>query len=124
MGRFCKNCGNKLDENSKFCTKCGYKTVITPNVISNNNTVNILDDKIKSRNKTIAIIGFVCSLSGIIIFGILLGIIAVSLGITALKNTKIFKIDEGKGFAIASIVIGCLDVVLVIVGLLLQILIN
>jgi hypothetical protein len=34
---FCKNCGNKIDDNSKFCSKCG-------NVTSNNKVSTIVSD--------------------------------------------------------------------------------
>lgn len=34
---FCKNCGNKLNDNDKFCVKCGIKVENEKNTIINNN---------------------------------------------------------------------------------------
>ena len=41
---FCKNCGNKLNDNDKFCIKCGNE--VQTNIISNNNLPQIKYNKI------------------------------------------------------------------------------
>ena len=44
MSNFCKNCGNKLNDNIKFCTNCGEEIIVT----TENNTKS-LDSAYKSK---------------------------------------------------------------------------
>lgn len=44
---FCKNCGNKIEENSKFCGGCGKKTTIEVNSVLEKNKDNESNDFIE-----------------------------------------------------------------------------
>lgn len=141
MEKFCKYCGEKLNEGDKFCQKCGSKTEeikeieevakvenIEKNTIPTNNNVNSNTntntnnnvqnndvDSVKGTNPS-AIAGFVCSLVGLLIFGVIMGIIAICLGITAKKHIEVFKNEKGGGLATAAVIIGIIDVVFSIIG--------
>lgn len=45
---YCKNCGEKLDDNAKFCAKCGNKC-------NENNLINNVLEKLKKIDKKILI---------------------------------------------------------------------
>ena len=76
--KYCSNCGNKIDQNSKYCTNCGSKIVINtyqsniPNgtfkkVNNNYETTNNVVNKKRSLTKSRVII--------LIIFFIVLSIL-------------------------------------------------
>jgi hypothetical protein len=65
----------------------------------------------------LAIGGFVCSLLGLLCFGPLFGIIAIILGGIALSGMNRVGNPKGKGLAIAALIIGVLDIVFGIVGI-------
>lgn len=44
---YCKNCGNKLNDNDRFCIKCGNE--VQTNIISNNNLTQIKYNKLLSN---------------------------------------------------------------------------
>lgn len=128
MGKFCKYCGSELNEGSKFCQKCGakieeivenndpIKTVgneSNNNTINNNATNNIKNDDVNGENKTnpAAVASLVCSLVGLIIAGLPLGIVAICLSVAAKKHIKVFPNEKGSGMATAGLVIGIIDVV-------------
>jgi hypothetical protein len=75
--------------------------------------------KIKSHQKVagssmngMAIAGFVCSMVGLILFGIILGLLAIILSAIGLHRINQDPINwDGKGLAIAGIIIGILDIV-------------
>ncbi len=128
MEKFCKYCGSKVNEEDKFCQKCGAKieenTTSTNNEIQNNNIQNsnvnnnTQNDAVNGKNGTnpSAIGGFVCSLVGLLIFGVIMGTIAICLGVTAKKHMEVFKNEKGGGLATAAIIIGIIDVVFSIIG--------
>lgn len=129
MSRTCKYCGNTLGENDNFCQKCGAvadsvednKAGMAAQANENiNNTVNNTNNyqqqasssnAYDGRTSGMAIGGFVCSLIGFFVMGVVLGIIAISLGAAALNHMKTFPNEKGKGLAIASIVIGIIDII-------------
>ena len=60
---FCKNCGNKLNENAKFCPKCGAKTTLSENnaEVSSSQSVNGQEDDKSNSScvmKTLKIAGY------------------------------------------------------------------
>lgn len=124
MEKVCKKCGNKLNEEDKFCQQCG-SNVEESNITSNNNVQsdNNQNDAVntKSGYNPSAIGGFVCSLVGLIIFGIVMGIIAISLGIAAKQHFKVFTNEKGEGLAIAAIIIGCIDIVFPIISIIINV---
>lgn len=108
MNNFCTNCGNKLEENEKVCKSCGK-------MLENNNNINFnANSNVSTSSKTngFAIAGFVISLVSILCCGFssILGLIFSIIGlVNANKGNK-----EGKGLAIAGIVISSILLVLLI----------
>lgn len=117
MEKFCKKCGNKLSSECKFCTRCGESTEDNLTSYSNVND-NQQNDYINSHNSTspTAIASFVCSLVGLFLWGVLLGISAICLGLSAKNHMKVFKNEKGEGLATAGIIIGIIDIVFAIIG--------
>lgn len=130
MSKTCKYCGNVLEDGDNFCQKCGavadsvqdsnpgMSAQANANVTNNfnqqqNTTVN---NTYAGKTSGIAIGGFVCSLIGFWVFGVVLGIVAISLGAAALNHMKTFPEEKGKGLAIAAIVIGIIDIIGAILG--------
>lgn len=133
MSKFCQYCGGEVNAGDRFCQKCGAKieesasTVETTNTVEipvQNNTQNFNQtNNVNAMTKTngAAIGGFVCSIVGLIIFGIVMGILAVCLGITARRHIAVFKNEKGAGLATAAIVIGIIDIVFPILFMLIGI---
>ena len=130
MGKYCMHCGAMLNEGEKFCSSCGASTedaeTITDNVVNttqnNNVNNNISNDPIEGKTGTnpLAIASFVCSLVGLIFAGIWMGIIAISFSVTAKRQLKIYKNQKGAGLATAGLVLGILDLVFTILGLIIK----
>ena len=128
MGKFCKYCGSELNEGSKFCQKCGakieeiienndpIKTVengLNNNPVNNNQTNENKRDDVNGETKTnpAAVASVVCSLVGLIIAGLPLGIVAICLSVAAKIHIKVIPNEKGSGMATAGLVIGIIDVV-------------
>lgn len=106
MSKFCVNCGNELPDNASQCAKCGNP--VAPNTIVNQTVIN---NKPKASNGC-AVAGFVISLVSLLCCGTT-STIGLILSIIGLVNSK--KCDgEGKGLAIAGIIISCIFVILFI----------
>lgn len=134
MEKYCKNCGAKLDEGENFCSNCGAKVEEelnnTTEIAENNENIN--DKKIPTDNiqtntnnapvKTsgFAIASFVCSIGGILIAGIILGTLGICFSITAKERIKTFSNEKGEGLATAGLIIGIIDIVFVVIGLILK----
>lgn len=117
MEKFCKKCGNKLSSECKFCTRCGEST--QENITSTTNiNSNVQNDYMNSHNGTspTAIASLVCSLVGLFLWGVILGIVGICLGLSAKNHIKIFKNEKGEGLATAGIIIGIVDIVFAIIG--------
>lgn len=111
MEKTCKACGKVINEGDKFCQACGAK--IENEVVQEtveNNVQNNTSNK-KETTNGLAIAGFVCSLVGLFILGIWLGILAICFGVSAKKHIKLFENEKGNGLATAAIVIGIIDIV-------------
>ena len=65
MGKFCSNCGNKIDENADVCVKCG---------------VFVKDVKIKNKvpGRGLGIAGMVVGIVGIY-YALIIGLVSLSL---------------------------------------------
>lgn len=133
MGKFCKNCGNPMDDATKFCPKCGtnnetqqnyggqpnygtqpnYGVQPNPGVQTNYNTQGTTTSNDRRMNSA-AIGSFVCSLIGLLIMTIPLGITAIISGIGGINRKKYFPNETGYGFAIAGIIIGIIEVCIMI----------
>ncbi|MBR2704740.1 MAG: DUF4190 domain-containing protein [Clostridia bacterium] len=130
MSRTCKYCGNVLEDGDNFCQKCGAvadsvqdnepgmsaqaNANVTNNFNQQQNTAN--SQAYAGKTSGIAIGGFVCSIVGLFVAGVILGIIAISLGAAALNHMKTFTEEKGKGLATAAIAIGVFDIIGAIVG--------
>ncbi|MBO5349149.1 MAG: DUF4190 domain-containing protein [Clostridia bacterium] len=135
MGKFCKYCGNKLSGNDKFCQNCGasvekevqavnndLENNTQNNNINNNMQNNDVNNQVKTNSSAIG--SLVCSLIGIFIAGVAMGVVAISLGVAAKKHIKIFQNEKGEGLATAGIVIGIIDIVFVYIGRIINALIS
>ena len=55
---YCKNCGNKIEENTRYCTRCGY----------DNNKINNIYNENDKASVGLNIVGFIWPLIGLILF--------------------------------------------------------
>lgn len=129
MGKNCKFCGKIINEGDKFCQGCGAKIeneVVQSTVnnnIYNNTTVNPQYNQTNNnagKTNPSAIVGFVSSLIGLFLAGIIMGVLAICLGVSAKKHIAIFENEKGEGLAIAAIVIGIIDIVGAILAIILK----
>lgn len=51
---YCKNCGNKLEEGSKFCSNCGYSVEV-----DNNNNMNLKENIMDINEKKLKLEKFI-----------------------------------------------------------------
>lgn len=111
MGKFCTNCGNKLDDNADVCVNCGV--LVNKSVIVNNST-----DYEKNANT-----GFVLGLISIIAWFIpLFGYPVTICGIV--NSAKGLKAEEGKSKAVIGLVLSILFLVVTLINSILGALIN
>ena len=118
MSKYCIYCGKELSDNTKYCANCGKNTE-SNNITENNQNVNTANQG-EAKTNGQAIASFVLSIVGLFIFGLICGILALSMGVTSLKHIKAFPNEKGKGLAIAGIVIGSIDCVFVLLGTILN----
>ncbi len=107
MAKFCSECGKELEENSKVCKNCGKQ-------IEEN--INSVDKRAVTTTKSangFAIAGFVLSLVSLLCCGTtsLLGLIFSIIGLVNANKNQ----GEGKGLAIAGIIISAILLILLIV---------
>ena len=127
----CNYCGGTIKGNEKFCTSCGAEVAPSPNQMNQQQPVQ-QDQKIGFNGQSVtnnaavgkttgtAIAALVCSLVGLLILPLPMGILGISFGATALNHIKTFPNDKGKGMAIAGIVIGIIDIVWVVLTIVLK----
>ena len=94
---FCKNCGKDIDDNAVVCPNCG---VATDNMAKST--------PVPTQKNTIALVGFIFSF-----FGGLIGLICSIMGLVNSKKPE--YAGDGKGLAIAGIIISCLEFVVIII---------
>lgn len=122
MGKFCTNCGSKLNGNEKFCINCGQEVTNSNNNENIGNEGNVvtysisdsskLNETTKSSCTSRANTAFILSLVGLFLAGIVMGIIGISMGASAKSEMESFGIEEGKKKAKAAIIIGIFDIVI------------
>lgn len=114
MAKFCSNCGSEMNENEEVCPNCGQGPANSET--EKNTVVENEANTGKAKVNPSAIGGLVCSIIGLFIMGIYMGVIAICLGAAGLKHIKAFENEKGKGIAIAAIAIGIFDVVFSVIG--------
>ena len=108
MAKYCTKCGNSLEDNAAFCTKCGspqgyvnynknYNNYNQGNYSYNNQQVN--------RTNGYALAGFILSF-----FFFMIALIFSIIGYSQSKKMN----GEGKGLAIAGIIICSVRIAIVI----------
>lgn len=122
MGKFCTNCGSKLNGNEKFCINCGQEVTNSnsnENIGNESNVVTYsisdsskLNGTTKSSCTSRANTAFILSLVGFFVAGIVMGIIGISMGASAKSEMESLGIEEGKKKAKAAIIIGIFDIVI------------
>ena len=120
MSKFCTNCGTKLEEGVKFCTSCGKAVdgeVQNNNVqpVNNNNNNNVrVNNGAQNPKNGLAIAGFVVSLVSSLLCCGMFNMVGLVLSIVGLVKAKDYN-GDGKGLAIAGIVICAVVMVLGII---------
>lgn len=71
------------------------------------------------KQNSMALASFIIALVGLIVAGLPCGIVAVILGIVGLVKFDATK-EKGKGFAIAGLVVGVIDVIAVVLNIIIQ----
>ena len=115
---YCKNCGYKNTDDAKFCESCGSKLISENGVIEQTETTysNSQPIEIKEERKYSgkAITGFVLSLVGMVFAGLICGVLG-----TIFSSISLVEIPKkqfnGKGLAIAGLVVSIVDIVLMII---------
>ena len=133
MEKYCRNCGNKMSEVDRFCPNCGTDSQVEAAPVQNNNVQqnynaqpnnnvqqnynaqpNYNGQVAPKKTNGLAVASFVCSMVGIVIFGIVMGILAICFGAAGLNRAKTFPQEGGRGLAIAGIVVGIIEVIIMI----------
>lgn len=115
MDKFCRNCGNKMSEADRFCPNCGTDSQVGAAPVQNYNAQpNYNTQAAPRKTNGFAIASFVCSMVGIVVFGIIMGILAICFGAAGLNRIKVFPQEGGKGLAIAGIIVGIIEVIIMI----------
>lgn len=97
MAKFCTNCGAELTDEQDICVKCGK-------MVKKSNSSN-------ENKNTMAVTGFVIAIVSLFLnFGGLVGLAATICSGIGLSKTKEFD-GNGKGLAIAGLIIGILSII-------------
>ncbi len=87
-----EKCGEKLTPNAQFCSKCGH------NMRTYNND---------SKTNPLALTGFICSIVGLIVLPLILGIVSIVLGIIVKSQDNINA--KSRKQSTVAIVLGVID---------------
>ena len=113
--KYCHNCGKylleeengyKLDENARFCNKCGNRCD-QQNFNDYNNQERYEENE--GKDSTVALIGLICSIVGLFVVPLLLGIASIVLGIIGKCQSDIS--EKSNKQATAAIVLGVIDAI-------------
>ena len=114
MPKFCSSCGKELEENATTCSGCG-KTIVESKENTTTGTVQVNQTIVTPKHTTngMAIAGFVISLVSLLCCGStsFLGLIFSIVGLVSAKNYD----GDGKGLAIAGIILSSLFVILFVI---------
>ena len=96
---FCKNCGKEIDDNAAVCPNCG---VATENMTKNTAPV-------PAQKNSMALASFILALLGFNLVSLILSIVGLS------YSKKPEYAGDGKGFAIAGIIISSIYLAIFII---------
>lgn len=105
---FCKNCGKEISDKAIVCVNCGVAvTPLTPTVTPDQPADG------KKKFNVCALLGFIFSLVGIVVdtslmfteVSLLYGFTIAGFVLSIIGTVKAKKLENGKGFGIAGIVI-------------------
>ena len=105
MGKYCRNCGAQLKSDYKACAKCG---------------TFVEEKKNYDENNYFSISGFILSIVSSVLCCGIFNLISLSLCIAGLITSNTYK--NGKGFAIAGIIISILPMIMLLITVILIIL--
>ena len=116
MSKFCSNCGAEVSDGFAFCEKCGTPVQAPENQAPSYNAPQYAPSA-KQDSNGMAIGGFVCSLVGFLCCQLVtpVGLILSIIGLSKAKQMN----GNGKGLAIAGIIIGAIGVVVFILTIIL-----
>ena len=125
MAKFCTQCGSALEEGSVVCPNCGNKirsaeeNVVTAEPVVNQNVSYDNNNGTVKNSNTFALVGFILSLVNILCCGAfsIFGLVFSIIGLVESKKQD----GNGKGMAIAGIIISSIFVVLSILSMFLGI---
>ena len=114
MAKFCKNCGSEIKEGSLYCEKCGSPVDSAPVV---NQALTTYPSQptyqgVPNKTNSLAIAGFIVSLVSLVCCTPA-AVISLILSIIGLNESKKCA-NEGKGLAIAGIVISAIALLFLI----------
>ena len=114
MAKFCTSCGQELIEGAKACGNCGAKVEGTVTVKatpeSGTTTVNV-NAVNNGPTNGLAVAGFVVSLVSTFLCCGVFNLVSLILSIVGLAQAKNYN-GNGKGLAIAGIIISCIFMIL------------
>ena len=114
MAKFCTSCGQELIEGAKACGNCGAKVEETVTVKatpeSGTTTVNV-NAVNNGPTNGLAVAGFVVSLVSTFLCCGVFNLVSLILSIVGLAQAKNYN-GNGKGLAIAGIIISCIFMIL------------
>ncbi len=121
MAKFCTQCGSALEEGSVVCPNCGNKirsaeeNVVTAEPVVNQNVSYDNNNGTVKKSNTFALVGFILSLVNILCCGAfsIFGLVFSIIGLVESKKQD----GNGKGMAIAGIIISSIFVVLSILSM-------
>ncbi len=110
---FCKNCGNRLNPGEVFCSKCGARVEDGSSQNSTTEGYPVQDSK-AGKNNTMAILSIVFGVLGFFVAGLICGILAICMSVSAKNHIKSFPEEKGENLATIGLIIGIIDVVVIV----------
>ena len=111
MAKFCISCGKELQDADNVCANCGTPVDGAPATVTQNTTVNVAAP---AKTNGLALAGFIVSLVSTILCCGSFNVISLVLSIVGAIKAKDYG-GNGKGFAIAGIVISVIGMIFLII---------
>ena len=111
----CPDCAGLVSRDARACPRCGAPVAVTIELPVT--TIPVVEPPALPSTGTIgksyrgtAVAGFVCSLLGIFLVGLILGLIGLILAASASSGMARSGNNDGRGLATAGIVLGIIDI--------------